>query len=119
MNKRLAQFIDYLGISVRQFEVKISTSNGVIARFCSKNTSLRSEILENIHTAYPELSMEWLVTGRGSMIYEPSPSNDSNCQQLELIRVLQEQVRSQQLFLESLSVSHQSLIESINNHKSQ
>lgn len=69
MNSRLKQFIEYLQISVREFEQKISTSNGTIARFLSKNTSVNSELLSKIHYTYPILNMDWLVTGRGSMIY--------------------------------------------------
>ena len=68
MNERLKQFIDFLGVSTRNFEQKISVSNGLIGRFLSKNTTIQSDVLSKICYTYPELNPEWLITGRGEML---------------------------------------------------
>ena len=72
MNERLKQFIEYLGISVRGFEQKISVSNGLIARFLSKNTTIQSDVLSKICDRFPELNPNWLITGKGEMLHEAS-----------------------------------------------
>ncbi len=68
MNERLKQFIEYLGVSTRNFEQKISVSNGLIGRFLSKNTTIQSDVLSKICYTYPELNPSWLITGRGEML---------------------------------------------------
>lgn len=68
MNERLKQFIEYLQLSTRAFEQKISVSNGLIARFVSKNTSIQSDVLSKICDTFPELNFDWLVTGKGEML---------------------------------------------------
>ena len=68
MNDRLKQFIEYLGISIRGFEQKISVSNGLIARFLSKNTTIQSDVLSKICNTFPGLNPDWLITGRGDML---------------------------------------------------
>lgn len=77
MNDRLKQFIEYLGISTRGFEQKISVSNGLIARFLSKNTTIQSDVLSKICDTFPGLNPDWLLTGKGKMlrtseVYHPS-----------------------------------------------
>ena len=83
MNERLKQFIEYLGISTRNFEQKISVSNGLIGRFLSKNTTIQSDVLSKICYTYPELNPSWLIIGRGEMLLnnhqeEISTINNSN-----------------------------------------
>lgn len=68
MNKRLKQFIDYLGLTVRQFEQKIGVSNGLISKQLRQNTTIQSSSLEKIKENFPHLSIDWLLTGVGVMI---------------------------------------------------
>lgn len=78
MNDRLKQFIEYLGISTRGFEQKISVSNGLIARFLSKNTTIQSDVLSKICDTFPDLNPDWLLTGKGKMLHEPTPAASSD-----------------------------------------
>ena len=78
MNDRLKQFIEYLGISTRGFEQKISVSNGLIARFLSKNTTIQSDVLSKICDTFPGLNPDWLLTGKGKMLHEPTPAASSD-----------------------------------------
>lgn len=74
MNERLKYFIEYLGISTRNFEQKISVSNGLIARFLAKNTTIQSNILSKICDTYPDLNPDWLITGKGEMLRGSIPA---------------------------------------------
>lgn len=68
MNKRLKKFLDSEDISVRQFESMIGSSNGKIAKFMATNSSLKSDTLNKIMEVFPQLSIEWLLTGEGEML---------------------------------------------------
>lgn len=78
MNERLKQFIEYLCISTRSFEQKISVSNGLIARFLAQNTTIQSNVLSKICDSFPELDAHWLITGKGSMLRGSVPETPSD-----------------------------------------
>lgn len=65
---RIAKFIDSLRISVRAFEQQINASNGLIRKAITNNTDIQSKWLSMIAENYPQLDMNWLLTGHGSML---------------------------------------------------
>ncbi|MBT8180216.1 MAG: hypothetical protein KJO53_01375 [Eudoraea sp.] len=67
---RLMQFIKYAGLSARQFDLSIGASNGYTLRMQKNNASIGSDVIENILKAYPQLNVEWLITGEGEMLKE-------------------------------------------------
>lgn len=67
VKKRIIQFIDSQGISNRKFCIKISVSHV----YFSTDNAVGSDVLEKIFIAYPELNMDWVVTGRGEMYNKP------------------------------------------------
>ena len=70
MIERISQFIQNQGISVRSFEQSIGASDGMIRRAINNNTDIQSKWLSSIADNYPNLSIDWLITGRGSMLKE-------------------------------------------------
>lgn len=66
--QRIKQFIDYKGISVRQFEINIGISNGSFASQLKNNKTIGVDKIENILNIYSEISPDWLLTGQGSML---------------------------------------------------
>ena len=77
MRDRLKAFLELEGLSVRQFENIIGSSDGKIAKFIQTNSSLKSDTLCKIMEFFPQLSITWLLTGNGSMlISEEATSND-------------------------------------------
>ncbi|MCM1035560.1 MAG: hypothetical protein NC038_05630 [Paludibacter sp.] len=68
MNERLRFFLEENGLSVRQFEALIGSSDGKIAKFLSTNSTLKSDTLCKIMELFPQLSIEWLLTGKGEML---------------------------------------------------
>ena len=75
MNERLRFFIENEGLSVRQFENLIGSSDGKIAKFIASNSSLKSDTLSKIMEIFPHLSITWLLTGEGDMLLS-SPDNN-------------------------------------------
>lgn len=70
MIERLSQFIKKQGVSVRAFEQSISASDGMIRRAINNGTDIQSKWLSIIADNYPYLNLDWLITGRGTMIRE-------------------------------------------------
>lgn len=74
---RIMLFIKHLGISVRQFDISIGASNGYTLRMNKNRASVGSDVIENISRVHPSINVEWLITGRGSMIRD-SYSDEMN-----------------------------------------
>ena len=66
--QRIKQFIDLKGITIKAFEQKIGFSNGAFGSQLRNNRTIGVDKIENILFEYPELSPEWLLTGKGEMI---------------------------------------------------
>lgn len=98
MIERINEFIEYQGLSIRAFEQKISASNGLIRKAIANNTDIQSKWLTNIVENYPQINPEWLLTGKGAMLREPSQKETSlQTQQsnTEIIQVLLNKIEQQ------------------------
>lgn len=72
VSERLAQYIDYKGISLYAFENTIGSSRGAISKAIKERKNLGSQVLENILITYTDLNPSWLITGKGDMIIDDS-----------------------------------------------
>lgn len=77
MIERIEQFIKNQGISTRSFEQKISASDGMIRRAINNKTDIQSKWVTLIADNYPQLNIDWLITGRGSMLRSDQPAQVS------------------------------------------
>lgn len=68
IKQRILYFADTLNISKREFYKKISVSRGTL----ESSTGITEDIMAKFIATYPEVSPEWLVTGRGPMIRPPT-----------------------------------------------
>ena len=64
---RLGQLIIALGVSKNQFSKQIGTSSAMISKVTGQKINFGIEIIEKIIKAYPQLNIDWLLTGIGSM----------------------------------------------------
>ena len=97
--ERIKQIIDYKKISTRQFCIEVGVANG----FLDKVKDVGSEKLLKILNTYPELSPEWLLTGKGKMLKEevkeadqqdpPAANND------KYITLLEAQVKDKEAII--------------------
>ena len=62
---RIKKFIDHERLSISAFEKTIEVSNGYVNSI-SKNIGI--DKLNVIVEKYPQLSLEWLITGKGEML---------------------------------------------------
>ena len=82
MNERLRFFIENEGLSVRQFESLIGSSDGKIAKFIASNSSLKSDTLIKVMEIFPHLSINWLLTGEGEMLLSSSDKHEGTTKEL-------------------------------------
>lgn len=66
--QRIKIFIDNKGITIKAFEESVGFSNGAFGSQLRNNKTIGVDKIENILSVYPELSPEWLLTGKGTML---------------------------------------------------
>lgn len=74
---RIKAYLDYKGLSLRAFEASIGVSNGAITSQMKPGKTIGVDRLENILRIYEELSADWVMTGRGTMIREEYASKEA------------------------------------------
>lgn len=73
VKQRIISFMKYLGIGQKKFETTVGLSNGYIN---SLRKSPTAEKIQMIIGAYPELNMQWLLTGEGEMLKSQGAVDD-------------------------------------------
>ena len=80
---RLLKFsTGHLGLSQNSFEDKCGIAHGTLGSIKVKGPSV--DVLAKISSAYPQLNLNWLVSGRGQMLRDEA---DENAVRLPLIPV--------------------------------
>lgn len=91
--ERLFYFIDnHLDTSVRNFEKKIQVSYSSIDKAIKQGTNIGLDKVIKIAKAYPELNIDWLLTGEGEMIESPN-KNGNNSNALNIIEKLSDSIQ--------------------------
>ena len=67
MNKRLQQFLAAENISQSQFADSIGVARASISHILAGRNKPGFDFIERMARQYPELNLEWLITGRGRM----------------------------------------------------
>lgn len=88
--ERLQDYLVYSNISAYAFERACDLSNGYLGKQLKGKGSVGSDILEKIKEQYPDLSLVWLVTGKGTMLLS-APVNGSLGRQQPMTELNEEQ----------------------------
>ena len=65
LKERLLYFIEYKGLPVQMFEKIVGLSNAAVSKM-GDNT--RRSTIDKISKSFPELDVNWLLTGQGEML---------------------------------------------------
>lgn len=65
---RLYQYLECNAISAYAFEHTCGLSNGYLGKQFKGKGTVGSAVLVKIKKHYPELNIQWLITGKGNMI---------------------------------------------------
>lgn len=68
MIQRLKQIIDFSGLSVPKFAERVGLSPSTLNGHLFGKRKLSLSVIEAILEAFPEVSAEWLIRGKGAMI---------------------------------------------------
>jgi hypothetical protein len=71
LTDRLANYLSYKGISAYLFEKTCDLGNGYLGKQYKSQGSVGSDILEKVALHYPDLDMNWLISGKGKMLMKP------------------------------------------------
>lgn len=112
MLARIKQYIDFKGISIAAFERSIGMSNASFGKSLKNGGSIGCDKIEKILNVYPDLNLEWLITGKGEMLNDISTSNSKApptntecklCQDKDrLIEALYTTISAQQKLIDNL-----------------
>jgi hypothetical protein len=69
--ERLHEYLVFNGITPYAFENTCGLSNGYLGKQLKAKGAVGSDILERIKENYTDLSLVWLVTGKGHMLLSP------------------------------------------------
>lgn len=116
VKERLKSYIESSKMSVKAFELSIDVSNGYIN---SISKSIGIDKLQLILEKYPNLNLEWLITGKGEMlrnsevktIQEPQEKlqavNEPQTEELEKGKSLLEIIKNKdQIILQQMDLLH-------------
>lgn len=67
MNKRLQQFLAAENISQSKFAETLGVARAGVSHVLSGRNKPGFEFLDSLSRNYPDLSLEWLISGRGRM----------------------------------------------------
>lgn len=89
--KRVELIIKSNGMNIKSFEEKIDVSNNSIGTAIRRKASFKSNVLNKILNAFPEINPTWLLTGKGKMLvgentYANEPSISYNDIDLEIVK---------------------------------
>lgn len=65
---RFEKWVNLTGINPNQITVKAGLPIGLVGKLLNGGKGLSVENIEKILYAYPDLNVDWLITGRGEML---------------------------------------------------
>lgn len=82
MNRRLLQFLQAENITQSQFADVLGVARGSISHILSGRNKPGYDFMESLLLHYPQLNLDWLLTGKGKMYKDPEreillPEEDS------------------------------------------
>ena len=91
MNRRLLQFLQAENITHTQLADTLSVARGSVSNILAGRNKPGYDFLESLLLHYPNLNLEWLLTGKGKMYHEnengmpmETPSQQEDPVQLDL-----------------------------------
>ncbi|MBQ8455609.1 MAG: helix-turn-helix transcriptional regulator [Bacteroidaceae bacterium] len=73
MKDRIRALMNHMGMSQKNFAEEICISPGTLSSIFSGRNKPTLNILNNIHERFPEVNMDWLMSGNGEMFGSAAP----------------------------------------------
>ena len=75
MNRRLLQFLQAENITQTQFADTLSVARGSVSNILAGRNKPGYDFLESLILHYPNLNLEWLLSGKGKMYHDASEAS--------------------------------------------
>lgn len=75
MNRRLLQFLQAENITQSQLADILGVARGSISHILSGRNKPGYDFMESLLLHYPQLNLDWLLTGKGKMYKDPEKEN--------------------------------------------
>lgn len=90
MNRRLLQFLQAENITQTQLADTLSVARGSVSNILAGRNKPGYDFLESLILHYPNLNLEWLLSGKGKMYHEaeaPQTSQEAPSQQEDPVQL--------------------------------
>jgi len=67
---RIIELIEFKGVSKNELSIQLGLSNSYWTKMAKSKGNVGSNVIEKIVRIYPDVSLDWLITGDGSMMKE-------------------------------------------------
>lgn len=101
IKERILYFTDIKGFSKELFFKELGVTYGNF-KGKAKEQALSSDVLEIIISKYPEINIEWLLTGKGEMLKNKPEKPEENNSDKEIIEMQKQLLESQKEQIELL-----------------
>lgn len=101
MRKRILEFIDYLKIDKATFADKIKMKPATLSHILTGRNDPSINIAIQIARAYPQVSMDWLIRGKGSTPYGDEESvqpSSGNAHEAQPVKVKEKRIAEIRVF---------------------
>ncbi len=73
MKGRIFQLMKTLGLTQKEFAAKLCVAEGTLSSIFNGRTKPTNNLVQAVHTFFPEVSINWLMFGEGDMYASASP----------------------------------------------
>ena len=73
MKDRIFQLMKTLGLTQKEFAAKLCVAEGTLSSIFNGRTKPTNNLVQAVHTFFPEVSINWLMFGEGDMYASASP----------------------------------------------
>lgn len=87
---RIYELVDFKGETIYKLSKSIDVSNGYFSKQKLSNGAISSTIIEKLVNHFPDVDVNWLITGKGKMLRTNTVSTGKDC--TEKIDQLKEQL---------------------------
>ncbi len=76
MKERIIQIMQEMGVSKSEFADKIGVAVSLLSHVIGGRNKPTLNVVMGIHTAYPQINIDWILYGTGDMFSTTSPSEN-------------------------------------------
>ena len=81
MNNRIQQILQYSQLSQKEFAAQTGISPASLSQILSGKQSATIKTVEAVHARFPELSLDWLLFGKGDMMQKQQLEGAASAEQ--------------------------------------